>query len=369
MRRVLAIIAASMLLAACGQGGGTSTEDSTDSEDQTEATAGGGEDSLADFFGYASQDPQEAQAQYMDEEARRQELIRACMAGEGFDYTPVVPPDESFQAWDPGDEEEFAKTQGFGITTWYGNEDAFDRGIEWEDPNQEMVEAMSETEQTAYYEALYGTEEEQMEGSTTEIDPETGEEYITSEGFGFGCEGEASTEIWGDQAQTSDLWEEIGPEMDALYERIQADPRIVELDEQWAACMADAGYEYESLNQMYETVYEDFQQRFDAIVGPDGGYVDPFEGWTEEEINAFFEEKTQDEIDAFFEESQQQTRDDIDQEALATLQQEERDVAVANLECSADYNEQYQEISAEFEADFIAENREVLEQIRQAESR
>lgn len=368
MRRVLAIIAASMLLAACGQGG-TSTDSSTDGDDQTEDATGGGDGSLADFFGYASEDPQEAQAQYLDDEARRQELIRTCMAEEGFDYTPVVPPEESFQVWSPGDEEEFAKTEGFGITTWYGNEDSFDRGMEWEDPNQEMVEAMSETEQTAYYEALYGTEEEQMEGSTTEIDPETGEEYMTSEGYGFGCDGEASTEIYGDFSQTSDLWEEIGPEMEALYERVAADPRVVELDEEWAACMSDAGFEYESRNQMYETVYEDFQQRFDAIVGPDGGYVDPFEGWTEEEINAFFEEKTQDEIDAFFQESQQQTRDDIDQEALAALQQEERDVAVASFKCSADYDEKYQEISAEFEAEFIAANRDILEQIRDAESR
>lgn len=369
MRRILVIVAASILLAACGQGGGTSAEDGSDTDDQTETTTGGGEESFADFFGYGSEDPQEAQAQYMDEEARRQELIRTCMADEGFDYTPVVPPDDSFQAWDPGDEEEFAKTQGFGITTWYGNEDAFDRGVEWEDPNQEMVEAMSESERQAYYDALYGTEQEQMEGTTTETDPETGEEYYVSEGFGAGCEGEASEDIWGDQSASQDLWEEIGPAMQAMYERVEADPRIQALDEEWAACMAEAGYDYEGRNQMYETVYDDFQQRFDAIVGPNGGYVDPFEGWTEEEVNAFFEEKTQDEIDAFFEDAQQQTREDIDQEALAALQQEERDVAVANLECAAGYDEKYQEISAEFETEFIAANREILEQIREVEGR
>jgi len=370
MRRVLAIIVAAMLLAACGEGGGTSSEETSDSDTSTsEGTATGGDDSLADFFGYGSEDPQEAQAQYMDEEARRQELIRACMAGEGFDYTPVMPPEDSFQVWDPDDEEELAKTQGFGITTWYGNEEVFDSGVEWVDPNQEMVEAMSETEQQAYFEALYGTEEEQMEGTTTEIDPETGEEITYSEGFGAGCEGEASTEIWGDQSQTADLWEELSPEMDAMYERLQADPRILELDEQWAACMADAGHEYESRTQMYEVVFDDFSQRFEAIVGPNGGYTDPFEGWSQEEIDAFFEEKTEDEIEAFFEESQQQNQADIDQEALSALQQEERDVAVADRQCGAAYDEQYQEIAAEFEAEFIEANRGILEQIREAEGR
>src|SRR5918996_1462768 len=111
-----------------------------------------------------------------------------------------------------------------------------------------------------------------MEGGVTEVDPEPGEEYTTFEGdyFGAGCEGEASEEIWGDQSQTEDLWQELEPEMTAMYERVQADPRIVALDEEWSACMADAGYEYESQDQMYETIYEptpgSLQARFDEIV-------------------------------------------------------------------------------------------------------
>jgi len=366
MRRLLTTIATMMVLVSCGQGGGT-TDGAADGPSTSVGDASTGEDSLADFLGYGTEDPEQAQAQYMDEEARRQELIRGCMAEEGFDYTPVMPPEDSFQAWNPEDEEEMVRTQGFGITTWYGNEDSFDPGIEWEDPNQEMVEAMSETEREAFYAALYGSEEEQMEGSVTEIDPETGEEMTYYEGFGFGCEGEASEEIWGDQSQTQDLWEELSPEMDAMYQRVEADPRVVELNEEWSACMADAGFEFESRNQMYETVFEDFQQRFDEIVGPGGGFADPFEGWTEEEIEAFFEEHTEDEIEAFFQDAEQQTQTDIDQEALTALQQEEIDLAVANFECTGDYDEQYQAIAADFEAEFIAANKDILEQIRDAQ--
>jgi hypothetical protein len=370
MRRILVMIAMLALLAACGQGGGDSTDETSagDSDTSTtEARESGGEESMAEFFGYGSDDPEEQQARWQDEEARRQELIRACMAEEGFDYTPVQQPEGSFQVWGPEDEEEMARTQGFGITTWYGNEEQFEEDFEWQDPNQEMVDAMSESEREAYYAALWGTEEEQMEGATTEIDPETGEEMTFYEGFGAGCEGKASEEIWGDQSQTQDLWAELEPEMEAMWERVQADPRIVDLDEDWSACMADAGYEFESRNQMYETVYEDFQQRVDEIVGPNGGYADPFEGWTEEEIEAFFEEKTEDEIEAFFDEAQGDALADIDQEALAALQQEEIDLAVANFECSVDYNEVYEEVSKEHEAEFIAANRDTLEQIREAQ--
>jgi hypothetical protein len=54
-------------------------------------------------------------------------------------------------------------------------------------------------------------------------------------------------------------------------------------------------------------------------------------------------------------------------DALAALQQEEIDVAVADFECRDNYWEVYQEISQEYEADFIAANREILDQIRESQ--
>jgi hypothetical protein len=141
----------------------------------------------------------------------------------------------------------------------------------------------------------------------------------------------------------------------------------VELDEEWSACMAEAGYEYESMSQMQETIYQDFQTRFDEIVGPNGGYADPFEGWSQEEIDAFFEEKTQEEIDAFFAEAEEASQENVDMEALAALQQEEIDLAVADFECRGDYYEVYQEVSEDYEAEFVEQHREILEQIREAQ--
>jgi hypothetical protein len=350
------------LVAACGGGGGGAEPTTTEEEQST------GEETLADFFGWSDEDPEAAEAEYREQESRIQESIRLCMAEAGFEYQPMLPPEGSFGFADEEfDEGEWVRTQGFGITTWYGNEDAVmepERAEEWVDPNQEMLEAMSESESQAWYEALYGTEEEQTEDMVTEVDPETGEEYQVSYGYGAGCQGEAE---YGEQQATDDLWTELNPEMEAMYERVQADPRIVELDEEWSACMAEAGYEYESMSRMQETIYQDFQTRFDEIVGPNGGFADPFEGWSQEEIDAFFEEKAQEEIDAFFAEAEQASQENVDMEALAALQQEEIDLAVADFECRGDYYEVYQEVSEDYEAEFVEQNRELLEQIREAQ--
>jgi hypothetical protein len=226
---------------------------------------------------------------------------------------------------------------------------------------------MSESEMTAWNNALYGTPEEQEASQVSRVDPETGEEYFEMTGYGPGCYGEAQEAEYGSMEDSQELWSEIQPAMDAMYQQVEADPRIVELQENWSACMADRGYEVESMTAMYDTVYADFQERFDAIVGPNGGYVDPMEGWTQEETDAFFQEKTQEEIDAFFAEAQEASRDNIDMEALAALQQEEIDMAVADYECRGDYWEVYQDVSGDYEADFIEENRAALEEIRELE--
>lgn len=367
MTRRLTWITALALVAACG-GAGDTAPDPGEGTDPPETTAAGEAETIADFLGGgAGDDPEAAEADFRDQEARIQESIRQCMAEQGFEYQPVMPPEGSFQVFNPADEEERVREQGFGITTWFGNEDQFGGDTEFVDPNQEMLEEMSDSERDAWYAALHGTPEEQEEGMTTETDPETGDTFQVSEGFGAGCQGEAYEAEYGDQGDTQELWEELQPAFEELNQRVEADPRIVEANQEWSSCMADRGYEYENRQDMYETVFEDFQSRLDEITGPGGGFVDPFEGWSQEEIDAFFEERTQEEIDAFFQEAEQKRREDIDMEAVSALQQEEIDLAVADFECGEDINDLYQEVREDYEGDFIEENRETLEQIREAQ--
>lgn len=344
-----------------------------------DSSSASGRETLASFMGWEGDDEDDAdmEAQWRDQDARMQELIRDCMAEQGFEYLPVDHNQGSYTVYDEGDEEERIRTQGFGITTWYGNEEMFEEpveDVEWHDPNEEIVESMSDSEREAYYEALWGNEDEMMENAIIEYDDETGEEIGYSyEGFGSGCQGQAEQEVWGggSDSDTQELWEELEPAFEAMYERVQADPRIVEWNEAWSRCMAEAGHDYDSPDTMHNEVWEDFDQRLQEILGPDGGWVDPFEGWSEAETEAFFNERSDEEIDAFFEAANQQQSENVDQDALAALQQEEIDLAVADLECrdGDEFWEVYQEVSESYEADLIAENRELLERLREAEGR
>lgn len=353
MRRLTGLLVVVLVVGACSPG-------SPAVGNGNEANA----ESLADFFGYGG-DPADQQARFQEQEAKLQETIRACMVDQGFEYIPVDYGEEVFFEFDEQSEEERVREQGFGITTYFGNEEEFflegppEEQI-FVDPNDEIVQAMSESEQQAYYEALHGN----FEDEELTIDPDTGEEYY--EGFGGGCYGQASEEIYGGGADVEALFQEIEPQMEEMGARVQADPRMVELNQKWAACMSDRGYEFQDQVEMYTTVFEDFQKRLDAIVGPGGGYADPFDGWTEEEINRFFEEKSEEEIEAFFVEFEQPVSD-YDEAALAALQQEEIDLAVADFECRGDFMETMLEIQREYEADFIAANRETLEKIRDAQ--
>lgn len=362
-------LVAIMVLAACS--GSAQVSDSTGSEpgvsgespNSTEAVAAEGE-TLSEFFGY-DDDPEAAEAEFRQQESEIQELVRACMTEQGFEYTPVVQPAGAF-SFGPQDQETFVKEYGFGISTYYGAvDDPVTATTGFVDPNQETVNAMSESEQTAYYEALYGSEDDQT-GSTI-IDEETGEEVVMMTGYGAGCQGEASTEVYGDPSESEELYTQVEPIYQELGERVEADPRVVEANQSWSSCMTDVGYEYDNRLAFQETVYQELQTRFDEIVGPNGGFVDPFEGMTEEEITAFFEETTPEEQEAFFAQAEQQTGANVDQEAVAALQEEEIALAVADYECGKALDEIYQEVSAEIEPEILAENRELFEQLREVQ--
>ena len=320
-------------------------------------------ESLADYlgpgfgFGFGA-DPEEQRAYYARQEQRVQELIAECMAQEGFEYIPAVRPipDAAF-----GDfaSEEFAREHGFGITTSYGDEGAlFGLEDDWTDPNHAIVEALSDSEREAYYETLHRP----PEPTGTETDPDTGEEVeVYDNGFGGGCSGQAFEEVYA----FSDL-EDISEQLDleSMYERLAADPRVQAMTADWSQCMSSRGYDYEGPEAMYEAVYTEFQARLEEIGGPPGGFVDPFAGLSPEEIEEFMADKSPEEIQDLYTQAQQEAASRVDQDALAALQDEERELAVANAECSADMQQRIEELLREYEAELINDNRALLEQHR-----
>lgn len=166
--------------------------------------------------------------------AEMEERIAACMAEEGFDYTPVdwsgLDVDLSAGLELAYGSLEFAEQFGYGITT-----DPFVTGAdEVTDPNAEYVAQMSDAERDAYLTALYGE-------AWAEPDPEDG----ALEGYGWrraGCTGRAQHEVVATGIE-DEQFAALQEEMLRMAEEADGDPRLAQANTDWAACMLDAGYD------------------------------------------------------------------------------------------------------------------------------
>lgn len=305
---------------------------------------------------------------WQDEERRIEEAVALCMRERGWEYIPVDYGYSDGGEWTPEDEEKYVKEQGFGLVYWYlypdgdGSGDGIIIDDGWEDPNWDYVNSLSETEMTAYYEDLWGTEEENAQWMETEVDPETGEEYSYQWRSG-GCRGEAEVEIRGEdyfQQMGNDYWERVTVFYDELQIRVEADPRIVELNKKWQQCMADRNYTFQSENDLYDWVYSDLQGRVEEVVP--NMWNDPFAGWSDDEINAFYENATQEELDALWATPE---LTDEQRSQLEALYEEEIDLALANWECGKDSREKYNDIYAQIETEYVRENEAALAALKE----
>lgn len=315
------------------------------------------EPGLEEAFGLPAFDEDGANEEFEDEQRRLEEAIAACMADRGFEYEPYVP-DFGGIEFTEEDQVEYARRNGFSVTLPYGDpEYDGDAGgfVEDDDPNSDYVSGLSESEMTAYYEALDGTPEEMAEYETTETDPETGETYTMIEGAGAGCRGDAQREVTGDRDTAYSAME---PLYEEIYERVEADPRTAELEAEWSSCMTDAGFDFATPDEVYDYAYEDLAAELADILGFNPMTDDPFENLSAEEQEALFE-GTDEEINARFEELEEQRRqvpDGVDREALQALHEKERSLAVAEVECSAGLYEEQAEVYREIEAEFVRDN-------------
>lgn len=168
---------------------------------------------------------------------KSEEIVAACMVEQGFEYKPqdmsaaTETIEEDQEAADTYGTEEYAAENGYGMSTSF--EPAADGEEEWVDPNADYVAAMSESEQQAYYQALFGDQA---------VSEDTGEvpagDWTTQ-----GCQGKAQHEVYEQgQAWADPEFESLQEEMTALYERAASDPKMAEADAAWATCMEDAGY-------------------------------------------------------------------------------------------------------------------------------
>ncbi len=312
-----ACLASALALTGCSNGDDKATDSSEESYGP-----------LSDYFMALDMGQDWTQEDYDQQEVKREELVAECMAKEGFEYTPntnngggvINSDDQEGPAWDSL---EFAEQYGYGFFAYPGQEDMDVQGQEYVDPNQDYVNALSESEQKAYYETLHGpepTEEDMkaMEDETWEYDWSTA-----------GCYGWAQHEV--DTSSAAAAWEDpeftdLFEAMNSLYQESETDPEIQVLNQEWASCMADAGYpDMTSKHRAFEVIMNEQNELYSS--GEDGEYVEP------------------------------------DQAKLDELKKKEIDMAVADWKCAdgMDYQDKYQEIDFRIQQKFVDDHKDQLE--------
>ncbi|HZJ48228.1 MAG TPA: hypothetical protein VFD97_04220 [Acidimicrobiia bacterium] len=314
--------------------------------DSTEAS---GEDlTLSDFVpgAVAFGDEADAEQQYRQQEREAQDKIAACMAAEGFEYVPYVPNQDQGGFAKPDTQEEYVAQYGFGIATMMLEDRRMDEAdyIEAEmakDPNNAIVEAMSDSEQEAYYEALYGVREEfGFREESTDGSPRTTIAPVEP----GGCQSLAYDEMFDPEAQT-EFYEQFGPMMEDIYSNLESDTRITELDGKWSSCMAENGYDFKDESDAQTFLL----RRLEEVGAITGLEIDPSgNGWS----YGIGEWGPGSPTEA----------------AVKEIGAEELAMAKVSFDCSGDRDEVFQEVYQEAEQRFIAEHLAELEQFRKDHS-
>jgi hypothetical protein len=281
-RRAAATLVGSavVLLAGCGGGGGSSVEPKT-----VEEQIGLERDGI------------------VLRQAQAENLIRECMKAQGFDYTPVPEPVGSSLS-----DEEFHKQYGYGITTLYDKRQAAAG-----EANQTARSSLGDAERVAYDRALYGND------TTATFADAIDNGDFTRVG---GCTKKATDQVFGGV----EVIQSLQTKLDALDERILADPRVVKAVRKWSACMTEAGYDDLASPDEVDIV---LHSKLEALVGPP-----------------------------------ENPKPDYDRAALAALQREEVAMVAADLKCEAKHITAVdQKVRADFEASFRDQNTDLLNKV------
>lgn len=302
---------------------------------------------------------------FNDLRKQSQELVAECMTAAGWEYIPVRYPDFDTGAV-ASDEDELARIQreglGHAYAALYAGTDTSASDASWADfvdPNEAYVASLTDAEKAAYDISLYGTEEEQAQTEVTylQFDPTTGSEFSMTASQS-GCQGTSDAAVFDPvSGQTADDAAAIKRFWDELQERAKAEPRSIELDERWARCMRDAGYEYKDADAFTAATYAEFSGRVREVTGS-ASAVDPTAGWTQEQIDEFFATATPEEVDALYAPSPELTADQ--RQRLEAILKDEVDVALADYDCAAGLRDEAADIYADVEEQYLLAHEDEL---------
>jgi hypothetical protein len=347
----------------------TSTTTTTTAESSGDET-GPGDDGVWDLSDFMPGGNFDENTDYRAIEMEAQQKIATCMAAEGFEYIPFVPSDiGGGMVFDESDQEEYVKTYGFGVSTWVLQDQAMNEG-DFEDPNANdpnnaIVEAMDEFESDEYYRVLYGGEPDIIVNTPPEeLEAMTEEELMAFYDEAYanwqpdGCQNQAYEDLYGGEADMG-FYEEFGEDLDAMYQLVDSDDRIVSAQAEWSSCMAAKGYDFADQDEMYAYFYGtdangqwvegDFSQRVNAVVTwPD--YEMPEDGGEGVSVGVATTIMVEGGGGGEY------VGPEYDMEQLQPLIDEEIATATANYECSQPLYDLYEEIYQEYQQRFVDEN-------------
>jgi hypothetical protein len=327
---------AALVLAGCGGSDdpGTAAAASTSAEQETPLTK-----YLSAVWG-GDLSPEEQERKATEDMARQEELAAQCMQEEGFEYAPNTAGmsygSSSDVEWEP-DDREWVAQYGYGAVKSPWNEQP-QPTEEFVDPNADYVAALSESEQTAFYEALYGPQPTEEEMAAQEAASEDGSVETEYDWQTAGCQGRAQHEVSGEDLYSSEEFRPLFDAINDLYTETATRPEIVALDGEWAACMDAAG-------QPGFTTQMDAQQSiYDAQ-------------------NAFYEDSSLATTELDAEATSGAPFEEPDQAELDALGEEEVALALVDLDCreQTDYRDRQLEVQRQVEEQFIADHQAELD--------
>jgi hypothetical protein len=248
-RRRSAAAAFVLLIVAVGLGAGCGG----DSDSASGGQAGDGEARTVDESGRELPGTKEfalTEEEFAGHVEKVQALIAECMEEAGFEYVPAdvetIERAQSAVRVEPGYTRlDYKKRWGYGVSTRFDN---VVKEIELGPQNLRYIEGLSEADKAAYDRTLYGEDPDATFAFTFD------EEDFSSTG---GCTRKAVEQVF----TREQLSENYQHPKDIL---IEEDPRVVEANASWVACMQAHGYDG-YLDQ--DEIIEEFEERFDALVG------------------------------------------------------------------------------------------------------
>lgn len=280
--------------------------------------------------------PEEQQAKYTEDEREREDLVAQCMTEEGFEYTPNL--QTASMDFSSGEEYDFDSREwvaqyGYGMVNYPGKEEMQNGDMgEYVDANADYVASLSESEQQAFNEALYGAapdpEDMPLEGEAMEYD------WTTA-----GCYGWAENERGVVDPMASDEHKPLMDAMNEFYEGSMNSPELADIDAAWASCMTDAGR-------------PGFDKQGDA------------QNSISEEMNSFYEDMPMPTIE--------EGAGDMaappmpDEAAMTALGEKEIELALIDFDCreSTDYQEKSNEVRFAQEQQFVDDHQAEIDALK-----